>query len=94
MSSPVKFVFSHLSKWREYAEAIRLAVKELDESAEVYVIGSIASGKYTVRSDIDILIVIKKDLKGREKRTFKVKVLELAFDKLTCRSALQQSFMW
>ncbi|WP_371810321.1 nucleotidyltransferase domain-containing protein [Acidianus sp. RZ1] len=43
--------------------------------------GSIASGKYTVRSDIDILIVIKKDLEGREKRTFKVKVLELAFDK-------------
>ena len=34
-----------------------LLVKELDEDAEVYLFGSVAEGKHTLSSDIDVLVV-------------------------------------
>ena len=49
-------IFANLSK---YLRTIVEAAKSVDPSAEVYLFGSVAEGKATVASDIDVLIVTK-----------------------------------
>ncbi|ABL78391.1 nucleotidyltransferase domain-containing protein [Thermofilum pendens] len=68
MSSWVKYHFAHLRRWREYAEAVAKAAKDLRPDAEVYVVGSVAEGRATVLSDIDILVVLEKA--GNEDRKY------------------------
>ena len=80
MSSWVKFRFSHLRKWREYAEKIAKATRDIETNAEVYVIGGVAENRITVLSDIDILIVIKRNIEGKEKRELKKNILIRAMD--------------
>ena len=41
----------------EYLKKIVETVKKLDSNAEVYLLGSVAEGKYLLSSDIDILVV-------------------------------------
>ena len=80
MSSWVEFRFSHLRRWREYAEMVAKAARDLEPDAEVYVIGGVAEDRVTVLSDIDILIVVKRKLEGRERRELFKKVLIRAMD--------------
>ena len=47
-------VFKNLQK---YLKTLVRVVKELDEDAEVYLFGSVAEGKHTLSSDIDVLVV-------------------------------------
>ena len=42
-----------------YLKCIARVVKGLDLSAEVYLFGSVAEGRYTYSSDIDVLVVSK-----------------------------------
>jgi DNA polymerase sigma len=66
MSNWVKYHFEHLKRWREYAEKIAKAVKDLIPEAKVYVIGSIAENRTTIYSDIDILIAIPSKILDSE----------------------------
>lgn len=58
MSIPYEIkVIQYLKKWREVAEQVKSIIKNFDPKAEVYVFGSVISGKYTGASDLDILII-------------------------------------
>jgi|ECHnycMinimDraft_1075156.scaffolds.fasta_scaffold06106_2 predicted nucleotidyltransferase len=80
MSSWVKFRFSHLKRWKEYAEKIAKAMRDIEANAEVYIIGGVAEDRITVLSDIDILIVVKRNIKGRDKLELKKNILIRAMD--------------
>ncbi|MBB5255089.1 nucleotidyltransferase domain-containing protein [Sulfurisphaera ohwakuensis] len=80
MSSWVKFRFSHLRRWREYAEKVAKAVRDLEPNVEVYVIGGVAEDRITVLSDIDILIVVKRKLNNKERKTLREEILLRAMD--------------
>ncbi|MFP3163964.1 MAG: nucleotidyltransferase domain-containing protein [Acidianus hospitalis] len=56
------------------------AVHDIEPNAEVYVIGGVAENRITVLSDIDILIVIKRKLSGKERKELSKKVLTRAMD--------------
>jgi predicted nucleotidyltransferase len=49
-----KRVFAELDKW---LRVIKERVLEVDPCAEVYLFGSVAEGRYTYSSDIDVLVV-------------------------------------
>ncbi len=51
-------VFRNLDK---YLRIIKDTVRELDQEAEVYLIGSVAEGTYTLSSDIDVLIITRQN---------------------------------
>lgn len=53
--------------------------EEVDYMAEVYLLGSVAEGRTTIYSDIDIMIVVR-DSYVVEKRRLYVKALERAID--------------
>lgn len=80
MSSWVKFRFSHLRRWREYAEKVAKAVRDFEPNAEVYVIGGVAEDRITVLSDIDILIVVKRKLNNKERKALREEILLRAMD--------------
>ncbi|MDT7863394.1 MAG: nucleotidyltransferase domain-containing protein [Vulcanisaeta sp.] len=80
MSSWVKFRFSHLRRWREYAEKVARAVRDIEPNAEVYVIGGVAEDRVTVLSDIDILIVVRRRLTGKDRRELSRDILTRAMD--------------
>ncbi|MGC9106136.1 MAG: nucleotidyltransferase domain-containing protein [Thermoprotei archaeon] len=69
-----------MRRWREYAEKVAKAAKDLEPDAEVYVIGGVAEDRITVLSDIDILIVTKRKVEGREKKELKADILIRAMD--------------
>jgi predicted nucleotidyltransferase len=54
-----KKVFAELDKW---LQLIKGKVLEIDPCAEVYLFGSVAEGRYTYSSDIDVLIVTDKSV--------------------------------
>jgi len=47
-----------VKEWREWAEKICKAVREMFPDAEVYVIGSVARGEAVAASDVDLLIAL------------------------------------
>ena len=79
MSSWVRYHFRHLRRWREYAEKIARAAKDIVPEAEVYVIGGVAEDRVTVLSDIDILVVVRT-LDKQARRRLKIDILERAID--------------
>ena len=79
MSSWVRYHFNHLKRWREYAEKVARAAKELVSDAKVFVIGSVAEGTPTIYSDIDILIVVNS-IDMETKKRLLVEILERAID--------------
>ncbi|BFH74077.1 nucleotidyltransferase domain-containing protein [Sulfurisphaera javensis] len=81
MSSWVKDKFAHLRRWREYAEIIAKASKELDPQAKVYVFGGVAEDRVTVLSDIDILVLISRPLTSKERLFLKQEIMIRAMDK-------------
>jgi predicted nucleotidyltransferase len=56
------------------------ATKDLEPNAKVYVIGGVAEDRITVLSDIDILIVTRMKIEGREKRELKADIMIRAMD--------------
>ena len=54
-----KKVFAELDKW---LQLIKGKVLEIDPCAEIYLFGSVAEGRYTYSSDIDVLIVTDKSV--------------------------------
>jgi len=79
VSSWVSHHFEHLRRWREYAEKVAKAARDVAGDVEVYVIGGVAEGRTTVLSDIDVLIVVKR-ISAEEKKTLYVEILEKAID--------------
>jgi len=70
---------AYLSKYRELAGKVKEIVKSVYPEAEVYIFGSVLSGKITALSDIDILIV-SNNLSQEENLKVKVEVLrEIGF---------------
>jgi len=51
-------VFKNLDK---YLRIIKEVVKSVDPNAEVYLFGSVAEGRSTLSSDIDVLVVTNAD---------------------------------
>ena len=79
MSSWVKYHFTHLRKWKEYAEKVSRAARDLAPDAKVYVIGGVAEGRTTIYSDIDILVVVKS-IDPNTRRKLLIDILERAID--------------
>lgn len=52
-----KRVFAELDKW---LQVIKERVLEIDPLAEVYLFGSVAEGRHTYSSDIDVLVITDK----------------------------------
>ncbi len=55
--TPLKVIRS----WRKYVEAVAEAVKSVAPEARIYLIGGAAEARLTVRSDIDVLIVLPEE---------------------------------
>lgn len=59
MSKPYEMrIIDFLRNFREVAKLVKDIVKRIDPGAEVYVFGSVVTGKYTAASDIDMLVII------------------------------------
>lgn len=80
MSSWVSYHFEHLRRWREYAEKVAKAAKDVLGEVDVYVIGGVAEDRITIYSDIDVLIVARKGVLGDERKKLHIKILERAID--------------
>ncbi|BCS92568.1 nucleotidyltransferase domain-containing protein [Metallosphaera javensis (ex Sakai et al. 2022)] len=81
MSSWVRFKFEHLRRWREYAEKVNEAVKEVNKNAKVYVFGGVAEDRITVSSDIDILIIFPYPLTDKDRIELKKRIFNTAVEK-------------
>ncbi|ADN50744.1 nucleotidyltransferase domain-containing protein [Vulcanisaeta distributa] len=80
MSSWVRYHFEHLRRWREYAVAVMRAARDLIPGVRVFVIGGVAEGRTTVLSDIDILIIIPREVtvnKGRLYRDILIRAMDV-----------------
>ncbi|AAY81280.1 nucleotidyltransferase domain-containing protein [Sulfolobus acidocaldarius] len=80
MSSWVKHRFEHLRRWREYAEIMAKATKDLCSNCKVYVFGGVAEGRVTVLSDIDILVVSEGKLTDTEIKEIWINIMKRAMD--------------
>ena len=79
MSSWVSYHFEHLRRWREYAEKVAKAARDVAGDVKVYVIGGVAEDRTTIYSDIDLLIILRG--RGlREKKSLYRRILERAID--------------
>ncbi|WP_440059481.1 nucleotidyltransferase domain-containing protein [Thermogladius sp. 4427co] len=81
MLSWVRYHFQHLARWREYAGKVAKAARELLPGSEVFVVGSVAEGRTTIYSDIDILVVVKNtSLDNESKKKLMVEILSRAIE--------------
>ncbi len=64
-----------MREWGKVAKAIEEKAKEIEPRARVYVIGSVARGTATALSDLDVLVVIPKDV---DKAAFKRALRKMA----------------
>lgn len=81
MLSWVRIHFQHLRRWRDYAERVARAARELVPGSRVYVVGGVAEGRVTVLSDIDVLVVVPRPrLGGGERRRLAVQILVRAIE--------------
>ena len=80
MSSWVKHRFSHLRRWREYAEKVARAARGILGDVRVYVIGGVAEDRTTVLSDIDILVVVSGRIDAKGRKGLCVEIIERAID--------------
>lgn len=78
MSSWVRHHLNHLRRWKEYAEIVAKAARDILGDVKVYVIGGVAEGRTTIYSDIDVLIVVRNERVNRKRLC--VEMLERAID--------------
>lgn len=57
-----------LRKYKDWLPRIANAARDLVGDVEVYLFGSVAEGKAVVSSDIDVMIVVKREDLARGKR--------------------------
>ncbi|WP_456365328.1 nucleotidyltransferase domain-containing protein [Thermococcus sp.] len=68
-----------IKNYRRYLPAIKRACEKVFGECELYVFGSVLTGKFTAGSDVDVLIKVKNAPKSlREKAELEVKIEELA----------------
>jgi len=67
-----------ITKWRTYVKIVSQAVKAVTPEAEVYVAGGAAEKRLTVKSDIDVLIVLPHKLGFEKAAELHAKILEVA----------------
>jgi len=68
-----------IKNYRRYLPAIEKACEEVFGECELYVFGSVLSGKFTAGSDVDLLIEVKEVPKSlRERAALEAKIEELA----------------
>ncbi len=74
--------YSLLRRWRELAAIVAAACREvLSESClEVYVVGGAAEGRLTALSDIDVVAVLDRPVRGPEALDLIVGIMEAAMD--------------
>ncbi|UXD22208.1 hypothetical protein IPA_02590 [Ignicoccus pacificus DSM 13166] len=71
--------YQYLKNWRKYVKPVLKAIKEELGDAEVYLFGGVAKGKFTAASDLDIMVVIDKDLGDKEVRKLTLRIVDKAF---------------
>ncbi len=68
-----------IKHYRKYLPAIKRACEEVFGECELYVFGSVLTGKFTAGSDVDVLIKVREAPKSlRERAALEVKIEELA----------------
>jgi len=67
-----------LMGWRKYVRVISKAVGKVVPEAKVYVAGGAAEGRLTVKSDIDVLVVLPHEPDFAEAVELRIKILEEA----------------
>jgi predicted nucleotidyltransferase len=82
-----KKVFAELDKW---LQVIKEKMLEIDPCAEVYLFGSVAEGRYTYSSDIDVLIVTDKSVEEVLPRLWEAGVSDPFEIHVRSRSMLEQ----
>ncbi|EHR79358.1 nucleotidyltransferase [Thermococcus litoralis DSM 5473] len=68
-----------IKNYRRYLPTIKRACEEVFGECELYVFGSVLSGKFTAGSDVDLLIKVQKVPKSlRERAELEARIEELA----------------
>ncbi|GAB6134776.1 nucleotidyltransferase domain-containing protein [Thermococcus prieurii] len=68
-----------IKNYRRYLPAIKRACEEVFGECELYVFGSVLTGKFTAGSDVDLLIKVKEAPRNlRERAELEVRIEELA----------------
>jgi len=68
-----------IKNYRKYLPAIKRACEEVFGQCELYVFGSVLTGRFTAGSDVDLLIKVKNAPKSlRERAEVEVRIEELA----------------
>ena len=79
MGRPTReLILRELLNWRKHAEIIAEAVRRVAPRARVYVFGGAAEGRLTVRSDVDVAVVLEDELGLEEAVELRAKILEEA----------------
>ena len=71
----IRHRIEYLRKWRHYVSLLARSVRELLPGAEVYVFGGAAEDRLTVLSDVDVLVVVDRELNQREKWKLKADII-------------------
>ncbi len=67
-----------LTKWRGYSRIMYKAIKTVAPQAETYIIGGAAENRLTIKSDIDILLVLPQKPTFTQAVELRTKILEEA----------------
>lgn len=67
-----------ISSWRKYVEAVAESVKSVVPEAQIYLIGGAAEARLTVKSDIDVLIVLPEQPDMAEAAELRARILREA----------------
>ncbi len=67
-----------ISSWRRYVEAVTEAVKSVAPEARVYLIGGAAESRLTVKSDVDVVIVLPEEPDMERAVELRARILEKA----------------
>ena len=73
---------SRLIGWKRYVKIVSEAVRKVIPEARVYLTGGAAESRLTIESDIDLLVVLPREIDFREAVELRAKILEEA-EKLT-----------
>ena len=67
-----------LMGWKKHVKTISEAVRAIVPEARVYVAGGAAEGRLTVKSDVDVLVVLPREVDFAEATELRAKILEEA----------------
>ncbi len=70
-----------LRTWRRVAVMAACVVEELGLGARVYVVGGAAEDRLTALSDLDVVVVLPREPRGRERLETKMKIMRALFDR-------------